>query len=368
MKNACIALINTKNTNSISGVSTILNSFLSFGYSCEEIRFIDEKRITSLGETVLSLLKDYDNLLLLTSKEILATAQNMIADECGGTFMRSTTSGAGILTKKDGTAFLLSMTDDESGLQFLTNVCVPHLTQKYGLRYEKITLKTIGATALKINELLALAKEMSGDKLSFNHYRAYDEDKIEIVYDSMTSKMLTDDVLRLFAEGLEGKLYALNDSSIEQNLVDLLKLRGMKLSVAESFTGGGIGRRIVSVSGASEVYFEGVNTYADQAKMQRLGVTEFTLRSQGAVSEQTAYEMAAGLLQQGNCNVSIATTGLAGPNGDGMGTPIGSCFIAIGIDESVYVYRYVLEGDRQEITETAISYALFLACKRLKNM
>ena len=170
MKNACIALINTKNTNSISGVSLILNSFLSFGYSCEEIRFIDEKRITSLGETVLSLLKDYDNLLLVTSKKILATAQNMIADECGGTFMQSTTSGAGILTKKDSTAFLLSMTDDESGLQFLVNVCVPHLTQKYGLRYEKLTLKTIGASALKINELLAkkTAKYIKKYPESFN--------------------------------------------------------------------------------------------------------------------------------------------------------------------------------------------------------
>lgn len=368
MKNACIALINTKNTNSISGVSLILNSFLSFGYSCEEIRFIDEKHITSFGETVLSLLKDYDNLLLVTSKKILATAQNMIADECGGTFMQSTTSGAGILTKKDSTAFLLSMTDDESGLQFLVNVCVPHLTQKYGLRYEKLTLKTIGASALKINELLALAKEMSVDKLSFNHYRAYDEDKIEIVYDSMTSKMLTDDVLRLFAEGLEGKLYALNDSSIEQNLVDLLKLRGMKLSVAESFTGGGIGRRIVSVSGASEVYFEGLNTYNELSKKKRLGVREYSLKTFGAVSDETAYEMAAGLIAEGDSDITIATTGLAGPKSDNSDLPIGLAYIAIGTKEKVYVYRYKFDGTRQEITEKAINHALFLAYRHLKNI
>ena len=62
MRNACLALINTKNTNSISGVSLILNSFLSFGYSCEEIRFIDEKRIISIGETVSALMKDYDSI------------------------------------------------------------------------------------------------------------------------------------------------------------------------------------------------------------------------------------------------------------------------------------------------------------------
>ena len=368
MKNACVALINTKNTNSISGVSMLLNSFLSFGYSCEEIRFIDEKHITSFGETVSELLKDYDNLLLITAKEILVTAQNIIMDECSGTFMQSTTSGAGVLTQKDRTAFLLSMTDEELGVQFISNVCVPYLTQKYGIRYEKITLKTIGASFLKINELLKLAKEMSGDKLSFNHFRLFDEDKIEIVYDNATSKMLTDDILRLFAEGLEGQLYALNDSTIEQNLVDLLKLRGMKISVAESFTGGGVGRRIVSVSGASEVYFEGLNTYNELSKKKRLGVREYSLKTYGAVSDQTVYEMAAGLIAEGDSDITIATTGLAGPKSDNSDFPVGLSYIAIGTKEKVYVYRYKFEGTRQEITEKAINHALFLAYRHLKNI
>jgi nicotinamide-nucleotide amidase len=158
------------------------------------------------------------------------------------------------------------------------------------------------------------------------------------------------------------------DTPLEKMLIELLRLRRKKIAVAESFTGGGVGRRIVSVSGASEVYVEGLNTYAESAKMRRLGVSEYTLRSQGAVSEQTAYEMAAGLLEQGGCDVSIATTGLAGPNSDGSGVPVGTCCIAIGLDDNVYVYRYTLQGGREEVTETAISYALFLACKQLKNM
>ena len=123
---------------------------------------------------------------------------------------------------------------------------------------------------------------------------------MEILYDSSAPKMLADGVLRLFAEGLGDAVYALDDTPLEKRLVQLLKLRGKKISVAESFTGGGVGRRIVSVPGASEVYFEGLNTYDERAKIKRLGVSEYTLRTVGAVSDETAYEMAAGLIASGD--------------------------------------------------------------------
>ena len=101
--------------------------------------------------------------------------------------------------------------------------------------------------------------------------------------------------------------------------------------------------------------------------MKRLGVSAYTLKTVGAVSDQTAYEMAAGLIKTGDCDVSIATTGLAGPKTDGSDLPIGLCYIAIGTKETVLVYRYKFEGNREEITEKAINYALFLAYKQLKN-
>lgn len=102
--------------------------------------------------------------------------------------------------------------------------------------------------------------------------------------------------------------------------------------MAESFTGGGIGRRIVSVPGASEVYFEGLNTYDGTAKIKRLNVSPYTLNTFGAVSDQTAYEMCAGLLSTGDCGAAISTTGLAGPKSDNSGLPVGLCFLAAGVD------------------------------------
>ena len=76
--------------------------------------------------------------------------------------------------------------------------------------------------------------------------------------------------------------------------------------------------------------------------------------------------MAYGLLETGNCNLSIATTGIAGPKSDGTKKPVGLLYIAVGNEEHVSVYEYNLKGSRQSITETAINIALFLAFKKLK--
>jgi nicotinamide mononucleotide (NMN) deamidase PncC len=78
--------------------------------------------------------------------------------------------------------------------------------------------------------------------------------------------------------------------------------------------------------------------------------------------------MAAGLIATGDCDVSIATTGLAGPKSDRSMLPIGLCYIAVGTKEKVFVYRYKFDGDRETITKTAIQYALFLAYKQVKNI
>ena len=233
---------------------------------------------------------------------------------------------------------------------------------------DKTTIRCVGAKEAQIKALIERAQSFDGGQIAYCHTRRYAEDVIELTYGENISKRLAEDVLRVFAEGLEESIYSLDDTSLPKQLVWLLKLRDKKISVAESFTGGGIARKITSVSGASEVYFEGLNTYSELSKMKRLGVSEYTLKTFGAVSEQTAYEMAAGLMATGDCDICITTTGLAGPNSDKSGLPVGLCFIAVGTQERVFVYRYKFDGSREEITETAINYALFLAYKQLKKM
>ena len=233
---------------------------------------------------------------------------------------------------------------------------------------DKTEIRSIGAKEAQIKALIARAQAFDGGKVEYHHMRRYGEDVIELRYAEDISKRLSEDVLRVFAEGLEESIYALDGTLLPAQLIWLLKLRDKRISVAESFTGGGIARKITSVSGASEVYFEGLNTYSELSKIKRLGVSEYTLKTFGAVSEQTAYEMAAGLMATGDCDICITTTGLAGPNTDRSNLPVGLCYIAVGTKERVFVYRYKFDGSREEITETAINYALFLAYKQLKNM
>lgn len=233
---------------------------------------------------------------------------------------------------------------------------------------DKTEIRSIGAKEAQIKALIARAQAIDFGKVEYRHTRSFGEDVIELVYAEDISKRLSEDVLRIFAEGLEECIYALDGTTLPAQLIWLLKLRDKKISVAESFTGGGIARKLTSVSGASEVYFEGLNTYSELSKIKRLGVSEYTLKTFGAVSEQTAYEMAAGLMATGDCDICITTTGLAGPNTDRSNLPVGLCYIAVGTKERVFVYRYKFDGSREEITETAINYALFLAYKQLKNM
>ena len=162
-------------------------------------------------------------------------------------------------------------------------------------------------------------------------------------------------------------VYALDGNSIEKALVERLKERKLTISVAESFTGGGIAKRITSVAGASAVYFEGINAYNERAKEKRLCVSTHTLSEKGAVSKETALEMALGLLSTGDCDLAVATTGLAGPNSDASGKPIGLCYIAVGTKADVQVYRYVFNGTREDIAEEAIEYALYHAYEAVQD-
>ncbi len=368
MNNVCIVL--QKNINpSDSGVAAVLGAFSANGYAFSDVQFLLQSDENSVKESVQKRKNSADFLLLLADKTALPIVKGYIAEYYNDNFAQNIFGGAGIYKAQKSTLFLLSADNTETGAGYVKNVCMPYLEQIRGVRYDKTIVRAVGANEERVNGLLAQAMQMSGNKLSCFHTRKYDEDVIEITYDSNAPKMLIDDVLRTLTEGLGDTVYALNaDNTLEEQLVTLLKLRRRKISVAESFTGGGIAKRITSVSGASEVYFEGLNTYDELSKIKRLGVSEYTLQTAGAVSDQTAYEMATGLLDTGCCDIAIATTGLAGPKSDRSMQPVGLCFIAVGVKEQVLVYRYKFDGNREEITEKAINYALYLAYKHLKKL
>jgi nicotinamide-nucleotide amidase len=131
------------------------------------------------------------------------------------------------------------------------------------------------------------------------------------------------------------------------------------LTTAESCTGGGLSYWITSVSGSSGWFERGFVTYSDAAKIEQLGVNPNTLVSVGAVSEQTAREMAEGALANSQANISVAITGIAGPTGGSPQKPVGTVWIAYASSRfATLLQGEIFTGDRHLIREKVIEKAL----------
>ena len=129
-------------------------------------------------------------------------------------------------------------------------------------------------------------------------------------------------------------VYGIDSESIEQRVVELLKKNKMTLATAESCTAGYIPKRITDIAGASSVFEYGAITYSNDVKERVLGVKHETLDAYGAVSEQTATEMAAGIRRISGADIGIAVTGIAGPGSDGTNKPVGLCYIALNAPDA----------------------------------
>lgn len=148
--------------------------------------------------------------------------------------------------------------------------------------------------------------------------------------------------------------------TLEEAVVQLLKEKGLRLTTAESCTGGAIASRIVNVPGASEVLEQGIVTYSNEAKQRYLGVSEDTLARYGAVSTQTACEMAEGGCRNTGTEACISVTGIAGPGGGTPEKPVGLVYMGCCVNGKTTVEEYHFRGNRTKIREQAVVKALTL--------
>ncbi len=150
-----------------------------------------------------------------------------------------------------------------------------------------------------------------------------------------------------------------------KRLIKKLKDLGYKLSVAESCTGGLISKRITDVAGASEVFDCAVTTYSNDAKIKLLGVKPETLEKYGAVSIQTAKEMAFGVKKLSNADIAVSVTGIAGPGGGSEKKPVGTVCIGIASNKDCYAYTFLFDGNRSRIRRSAAKTALHMVFAEL---
>jgi nicotinamide-nucleotide amidase len=147
-----------------------------------------------------------------------------------------------------------------------------------------------------------------------------------------------------------------------------LKSRRLMLATAESCTGGWIAQAVTSVAGSSDWFERGFVTYSNRAKRELLGVRGRTLSRFGAVSEQTAREMAAGALRRSRAQVAVAVTGIAGPGGGTREKPVGTvCFAWSGRRIATHSVALRLRGDRRGIRRRSVAFALRGLLERLEG-
>lgn len=148
--------------------------------------------------------------------------------------------------------------------------------------------------------------------------------------------------------------------TLEMAVVRLLKKYELTVATAESCTGGLIAGRLVNVPGASDVFKEGFVTYSNKAKRKHLDVSKNTLKKYGAVSKETAKEMAIGGAFATDSDLCVAVTGLAGPDGGSEEKPVGLVYMACCLGDKVTVEKYQFKGNRSKIREQSVVRALDL--------
>lgn len=156
-------------------------------------------------------------------------------------------------------------------------------------------------------------------------------------------------------------------ASLEAVVIRTMAAAGMKLATAESCTGGLISNRLTDVSGSSAVFTHGFVTYANEAKVQMLGVSEDTLATHGAVSEEVAGEMASGALAKSGADVAVSVTGIAGPTGGTEEKPVGTVCLGIATREGVKTYRELHPRSRQDFKLQVSQRALDLVRRALSG-
>ncbi|MEE9442744.1 MAG: competence/damage-inducible protein A [candidate division Zixibacteria bacterium] len=175
--------------------------------------------------------------------------------------------------------------------------------------------------------------------------------------------------VRLLADGIRARadkyIYTEDDRELEEVIGQILTEKGMTLAVAESCTGGLLGARITSVPGSSNYFPGGVIAYANDVKINKLGVPRDVLERFGAVSAETAKAMASGLVKLFGADMGVSITGIAGPGGGTEEKPVGTVFIGLAAGERVHYRKFNLSLDREINRERAVATALNMVRKEL---
>ena len=217
-----------------------------------------------------------------------------------------------------------------------------------------LTIKTAGVMESRLAESVKELMEKYSNSYRFAFLPHYNGVSFRIR--KLGEKNDFQDVKNDFFKAMQPYAYGINDDSLEGVLGEKLKNKKLTISVAESCTGGLIGKRLTDNAGSSEYFLGSVTAYSNQLKTTLLNVSDGIINEHGAVSEQTALEMAKGIRNKTGSNIGLSTTGISGPGGGTKTKPIGLVYIGLVTPEKSIVKKYNFHFGRhihREMTTTA---------------
>lgn len=237
---------------------------------------------------------------------------------------------------------------------------LPWLEQRQELTVRTHELRLFGLTEPQVQELLDDLLCPAGNP-SLSPYAQTGEVSLRLTARAADEAACEEKMMPLLAavrQRLGGYLYGIDVSGLAETALTLCRQRALTLSTAESCTGGLIAKELTDIAGASSVFSGGVVSYTNGVKAGVLGVPQTLLEEYGAVSEPVARAMAEGARRVTGSDLALSVTGLAGPDGDERGNPVGLVYIGLAAAEGTVVQRLMLGGDRERVRILAARHAL----------
>ena len=257
-----------------------------------------------------------------------------------------------------------------SECRYLAEHCLlPYLERLHGQVIRAHDLRIFGLTEPQVQELLADLLHQEED-LTLAPYAGTGEVSLHLsarAADEAACEARMAPLLAEVRQRLGSCLYGVDVSGLEETVFRLCREKHLTLSAAESCTGGLIAKRLTDLPGASQVFLGGVVSYTNGVKQHALGVPASLLEAYGAVSAPVARAMAVGVRVLTGSDLALSVTGLAGPDGDDRGNPVGTVFTALSAPEGTFVRRLTLGGERARIRTLSAHHALDLLRRYLTH-
>jgi nicotinamide-nucleotide amidase len=251
------------------------------------------------------------------------------------------------------------------------NIVLPGLVSWAGPReaYARRILRFFGISEVQLQEIISRLPDFD-EEVAVGFYPNFPETHLSLTVrgrDRGTLEAILDSLTAILAEAVGEPLVGPEAVTMEELAGCILKARKLTLAVAESCTGGLIGHRLTEVPGASDYFLGGVVSYSNEAKQDLLGVPGTGLARHGAVSPETARDMARGVRRVFQADIGLATTGIAGPTGGSPEKPVGTVYIALATADGEDVWHYQFHGNRTEIKILTAETALDRLRRELKQ-